>query len=33
MEVYKKSVLLKIINHLIEYPLLGEKIYLKLKDL
>ena len=26
IEVYKKSTLLKIINHCIEYPLLGEKI-------
>ena len=35
IEVYRKSVLVKIINHCIEYPLLGEKTisFIKFKDL
>jgi hypothetical protein len=35
IEVYRKSVLVKIINHCIEYPLLGEKklSFTKFKDL
>jgi LAGLIDADG endonuclease len=35
IEIFKKIILLKIINHCIEYPLLGEKIFLitKLRDL
>jgi hypothetical protein len=28
LEVYKKEVLLKIINHCVNYPLLGEKLHL-----
>lgn len=35
IEVYRKSILINIINHLIEYPLLGEKIlsFTKFRDL
>lgn len=35
IEVYKKSTLINIINHCIEYPLLGEKIlsFTKFRDL
>ena len=35
IEVYKKSTLINIINHCIEYPLLGEKLlsFTKFKDL
>jgi len=35
IEVYRKLTLLKIINHCIEYPLLGEKSisFLKFRDL
>lgn len=34
IEVYRKSVLVKIIHHCIEYPLLGEKIlsFTKFRD-
>jgi hypothetical protein len=35
IEIYRKSVLIKIITHCIEYPLLGEKLlsFTKFKDL
>ena len=35
LEVYKKSILINIINHCIEYPLLGEKLlsFNKFRDL
>ncbi|MBV8801663.1 MAG: hypothetical protein JO131_01615 [Gammaproteobacteria bacterium] len=35
IEVYRRSVLINIINHCIEYPLLGEKLmsFIKFKDL
>jgi hypothetical protein len=35
IEIYRKSVLIKIINHCIEYPLLGEKklSFIKFKNL